>query len=543
MCNKCESVTATQSAPLLTLWVEWHKTNNVTIRNAYRMRDAKQLIQSNINAGNANQHWWLNSRKYHNGDHRQNQIRGHELAELIATIYKNELASRDATTTQDFEPLNMYLRALANRGHYFTNKLEPMAVVANNNFANGVWEELDVMGKLHPYVTSNDVDFASYQKSHTAFHECNRLHRLHISKEDVNQIAYYPTLKHMREGREVRTRLGRYLTKYQNAFGLTDSQVKSMAEKHTSNMRSRNGWSVEFIEGNNAQGWVDIYDSDDVQSCMRGESAVRVYAHEKSVLRLAYVTSGDDKVIARCIVRDDDKKGWIRVYPDPNGCAEGRFLMDYLKSNDYPNRTNLNDVLLRHIDTSSGIVCPYIDSGENGDQSVSVESRDGKMYLVVGGGEFSATETDGYVNSHQCTCDNCGDSVDEDDLTYIEHDERSVCDHCRGHNYTYAYGRRYEDYFPEDECIEVNGAWYWVDTIHHHDIYECEYDGEYYHIDDLVHTPNGMYHVDRVTRVDHFTDCEYVYEDKAHTLSDGTTCHEDDADHYQMEIDDVTVEA
>ena len=43
--------------------------------------------------------------------------------------------------------------------------------------------------------------------------------------------------------------------------------------------------------------------------------------------------------------------------------------------------------------------------------------------------------------------------------------------------------------------------------------------------------------MDYVVSVDRHDEWEYVYMDNVHTLSDGSTCHQDDADHYQMEID------
>jgi hypothetical protein len=41
--------------------------------------------------------------------------------------------------------------------------------------------------------------------------------------------------------------------------------------------------------------------------------------------------------------------------------------------------------------------------------------------------------------------------------------------------------------------------------------------------------------MDYVVSVDRHTDWEYVYENYVHTLSDGTTCHVNDEDMYQVE--------
>jgi hypothetical protein len=170
---------------------------------------------------------------------------------------------------------------------------------------------------------------------------------------------------------------------------------------------------------------------------------------------------------------------------------------------------------------------------------VGTTNVNGKTYLRAGDGEMNATNTNGYCEDNSCSCDNCGDSYSEDELNYIEHDGNHVCEYCRDQMYTYAYGRRHEDYFPEDECIRVGDDWYWTETLDHHDIYICERDGEYYHMDDMTQTVDGLYHNEYVVCVDHpdTNGDDWIYQDKVHILSDDTTCHVDQADEYQAEID------
>ena len=528
MCNKCEA----PSTPLLTMWAQWshHTYRNATIREFMK---EQHLTENRKYWSHARRHWVMDEKP-------QKQQNGHAFAKQKAIAHK--VASREATTLVDANVVSFYLKTLNDINRYIAEKLEPSFVSTMNKQRDGTWEPIDVMNKLHPYLHNQGSSHDAYATSQQGFHTLNRLHNIHLSTEDINQIAYYPTLKHMREGREVRTKLGRYLTKYQQALSLSESDIKNMAEKHSANMRSRGGWTVDFIAHNDAQGWLTVYESPDVTSCMQNEDAVRIYAHERSVLRLAHVKAGD-KIIARCIVREDDgAKGWLRVYPDPNGYAEGRYLLDYLKTNGYENQTNLDGALLQYIESGSNIVCPYLDYGNNGSQSVGVVMRDGVRYLEAGGSDYNATETNGYAQTNTTSCDICGDDVHEEEISHIEHDNNYVCEHCRDRHYTWAYGRRYEDYFPSDECIEVNGEWYWAETIDNHNIGRCDYSDDYCHTDELVETYDGVYHQDYVVSVDRHTDWEYVFQNKVHTLSDGTTCHEDDADKYQLEIDDLALD-
>ena len=541
MCNKCNSTEVEVSAPLVTVpatpllatWAGWkNEDDKHFVSNRVREFMGSQYKQENYDH-------WHNARKYRNGDHKAYQRSGHDTAKAIAKI--KPLAARDVVILLDMEPLAHYIHHMDSINRKVARMIEPAIFTAMGNFENGLWEAIDIMRALHPFSNhhlATPEQHERYEASWTAFHKFNALHRVHVSTEDINQIAYYPTLKHMRDGREVRTRLGRYLTKYQEALALSDLEVKSIAEKHASNMQSRGGWRVEFKEHDDVQGWLDVYGSEHVSSCMQNESAVRVYAHELSTLRLAYVQAGD-RVVARCIVRDGDEQGWLRVYPDPNGSAEGRYLLDNLKANGYENRTNLDGVLLQYITSSSGsIVCPYLDSGENGNQSVGTTNVDGKTYLVAGDGNYSATQTNGYCEDNSCQCDNCSETCHEDELCYIEHDGNHVCEYCRDQLYTYAYGHRHEDYFPEDECVRVGDEWYWTETLSHHDIYQCDRDGEYYHMDDMTQTVDGLYNNEYVVCVDHpdTNGDDWVYQDKVHILSDDTTCHVDQADEYEAEI-------
>ena len=139
------------------------------------------------------------------------------------------------------------------------------------------------------------------------------LHGVHMSTSNPGNIAYAESGVKREAGRYTSTKAGRYLTKY---FGdkLDEKQIKLWAEKCAA---SAVPLTLRFIESNNPAGWVEVY-HDGPDSCMSGESSecVGVYAHDKSVLRLAYVERGEAGILGRCIVREDTTpKQYIRVYP------------------------------------------------------------------------------------------------------------------------------------------------------------------------------------------------------------------------------------
>ena len=350
-------------------------------------------------------------------------------------------------------------------------------------------------------------------------------HDVHQSEDDPNQIAYNRSIDGIRRNIQTRTRPGKYLTQFFSDV-LSPSDIKYWAERQIAAATCTA--ELKFIENNDPDGWIDIY-ARGPSSCMRGKRAVQVYALEGNGLRLAYLLAGED-IVSRCIVvdgtNDDEVKGWVRIYS-----TEQRWettMRDMLEAAGYDQRTNMNGVKLQLIESSNGYVCPYIDYGSGGDQTVSVDESEG--VLIVGGGDLDATSTDGTVNGgERCACcDETGFS--QDDMTYIEYEDQYVCPSCRDNHYTYAYGRRYEDWFP-NECViycESNGCYYHQDWYGNHDIVYVESRDEYYHIDDTVACDVGSREGEHIHTDDYNTDAvsgEVAHSDEFEKIN-GKYIHE-----------------
>lgn len=481
----------------------------------------KQQVRDNLTP-RSRPHWG-HSDHYWVRQHKENQFNGHKMSVVRAIAEKKANAREPVDTVSVVHYLSQLTNNCALR-----SQLEPQFSIAWDKYRNNTdqWERID----LYDLGARNGLDMTMV------------LHMLHVSTEDVTQVAYYPTLNHIRQDRPIRTRIGRYLTAYQQAFGLDEGQIKTISEKYMAKIRAREGWTVGFIEGNDEKGWVKAYNTEYVDSCMKGETAVRVYAHEHSVLRLAYVHDGAG-IVARCIVRDDENKGWLRVYPDPNGYPQGRFLLDYLTTNGYEKRIDLNGVLIQAIPHGNGYVCPYLDSGEHGDQYVDTRYAHGKTFLLCGEGNMGASSTNGYIeDTDTCECSCCGDACSEDDLTYVESRGDSICESCL-EDYRYAIGRRSHshDWVALDDCMYINGEWYQTEYLEYHDIYQCEYDGEFYHIDDLAMTERGWVNTNDAKHLDHpdSDGNEYAHPNDWAELSDGTICHDDDAERLAAELNET----
>jgi len=421
------------------------------------------------------------------------------------------------------------------------DKLEPRIKQIDQEFNTGEWT----------YMAWNAIGINNEQSQNISY--LFNLHRVHVSLMNPLQIAHYPTLKHLRDGREVVTKLGKYLTTFKDFIGITETEIKDAVEKYNAIVASRTGWEVKYIESTDADGFVRIYRDCLAGSCMKGTDAVRVYAHEKSVIRLAYIQSLAGEILARCIVREDLKQ-YVRIYPDANGSTEGKYLQQYLKANGYTHG-NLDGCLLQmieHEDEDDIFVAPYIDAGVDGNgsegsaQSGELVDIDNKTYIEINThGELSLTMTNGYTddveNEDESECDDCGDTEHNDNMTYTTHGDY-VCRHCCDNNYSYAWiNNNTQDYVHNDHVIWANDDAYHEDVdLSAFDIYACEETGDYHHIDDLVMTLRGFIYFDLVEDIDH-EDADgnlSAHQDDVHELSDGTTCHTDDAERIQAEIDE-----
>jgi hypothetical protein len=420
------------------------------------------------------------------------------------------------------------------------DKLEPRLKQIDKEFNGGEWV----------YMAWNSIGINNEQSQNISY--LFWLHRVHVSLMNPLQIAHYPTLKHLRDGREVVTKLGKYLTTFKDFIGITDAEIKDAVEKYNAIVASRTGWEVRFIESTDADGFVRIYSNCLAGSCMKGMDAVRVYAHDKSILRLSYIQSLAGEILARCIVREDLKQ-YVRIYPDPNGSTEGKYLQQYLKANGYTHG-NLEGCLLRaieHEDDEDIFVAPYIDAGAqgNGSEGSAQDGErvtiDGKEYIeITTNGELTLTMTNGWTddveNEDESECDDCGDIESNDNMSYTTHGDY-VCRHCCENNYSYAWiNSNTQDYVHNDHVIWANDDAYHENVdLSAFDIYACEDSGDYHHIDDLVMTSRGFIYFDVVEDIDH-EDADgnlSAHMDDVHELSDGTKCHIDQADEREAWIE------
>lgn len=359
-------------------------------------------------------------------------------------------------------------------------------------------------------------------------------HALHIATGNELQVAYAQTLPKVVGEKYVSTKPGRYLTQF---FGhvLDETQIKYWAEQVSA---AAAPCELHFIEGADTEGWLRVY-RDGPDSCMKGENTVRVYSHKNSVLRLAYITQGDE-IKGRAIVREDEHQ-YVRVYPNTNSTDGQRYntvMRDMVEAAGYGFGSLMGVLLdaIPHKGDEGGYICPYLDSGDGDTPCLEVTYVHGKEYLRVGRNGMDGQTQNGYVSDYDENsrdCDDCGERCPEDEMRFIECNDHHVCECCMQENYVMAYGRRSQVLVRTDdmELVEVGGEWYMTEYANNHDIYLCDVTEEWMHEDDMVMTKRGYISQNEAVHlgVEDSEGNEWAYAPDTVQTHDGRTIHEDDA--------------
>ena len=307
-----------------------------------------------------------------------------------------------------------------------------------------------------------DYDYETHQ---IAIGRLDNLTFLHQSLTIEGKVAYYRDLADMKRGREIVTTFGKYLAKFRDFLGLNDKQVKGLADNFLTLHAGFNDLSLEYIDGkceNNQESvneqqdkWFNAYHEDNQSdryershSCMTNKRAVKVYANPKSVLKLAVLKDEDGYIHGRSIVRDDEHKGYIRLYPHASESKLGNFLKQKLSADGYTDRVNLNGVYLDGywISEYDCYRVPYIDGqshdilGEKWVYAVN-KTLDDREYLHIeddnetdhylentNGRSYSDGDEDEDEDDNYNYCNQCDDSIADEDTYHL--DGENLCYSC-----------------------------------------------------------------------------------------------------------------
>lgn len=334
------------------------------------------------------------------------------------------------------------------------------------------------------------------------------LHFPHKSLEDPTMMAYTPSHEYGVRDRQVRMKVGKYLTKYYSDV-LTSEQIRAFAN-------GEKGHDVKF--GETEEDFRYVY-AHGPRSCMAGDFCnisgdympTDVYATGE--FKIAYIEPLTHSVLARAIVHEPTKT-WVRVYGD-----EGQTLADWLDSNGYTKESGWPEGtrLLKIEDSYGRYVLPYIDGDVRG-----VRHSGSDWVLTDRGYDIYCDFTDGVFDPDQGEpCGDCGENCDPDDMYYSEYHDRSIGPCCID-NYREAIftSRGYTTWVHEDETIycESNGTYYVERVLGDFDIVQAV-DGDYYKIDDVVELRDGEWckEEDAIQTTNSYGDTVYIWDKELDT--------------------------
>lgn len=357
----------------------------------------------------------------------------------------------DLVALQDLKPASTFIQAddprcsysLLNAGDLRLLCMPELAVTFEAGFCtheNWIWRE------------GRRFNTGEYAREAETGHSLGRLDLkilpgqfLHLSKEDPRLVAYTPTPAHGREDRQVRTTLGKYLTRYQAELGLSASDVGRLTRSWN------NSEKVHFSLLSDADDIQYVYDHGP-DSCMKelGNPAVQAYAGPDTALAVMWQGCEEDgirgafRISARCVVSTRNKQ-YVRIYSD---CDAEDQLEAWLQEQGFAyDRWALKGCRLIAQAGDGVLFAPYLDG------AVSCGSFEGG-YIFLGRDDLDLQNADGMVVLGT-ECADCGYRYDEARLTRLA-DGRLVCAGCLD-SYRLAYNGSEEEWVPDADVVGYDG--------------------------------------------------------------------------------------
>ena len=351
---------------------------------------------------------------------------------------------------------------------------------------------------------------------------------VHVSTQDRNLLAYYPTLRHWQRKVPMQIKPGRYLRQFYPDW--SDDRVRTTAALiGDGELKFYSHWYDIF------KAYRDLDINGIVSSCMSKDDWGQVHplmVYHQSDVELAVLYKGG-RPVARALYNKKNKHypmiygQWenMKVALDAAGFkhasldgARIRKLPRYYRDSlpDFET-VNVNDLHMGMSGDNDCILLPYIDHKRELDRSGQCSTRvniDDDHIVIQYDGRWEANNYSGayvYVSDEKerCSCENCGSNEDsEEDGYYLDRQGIWICSHCYDTDTVrlYTHYNQYEVVtrdFAEDRGIyidaadryysdhdaansagyvwsEVNSDWYDSD-----DAVWVEEEGDFYHVDDI----------------------------------------------------------
>ena len=334
--------------------------------------------------------------------------------------------------------------ALLARANY-TFRTRLMAVVTSDN----AWMERERSRLVDGTYTPVPAWFQQY---------CKPEHYVHLAQGYSladGMIAFTENAEKGQQDIQLRLSVSRYLSR----FHADDMSSQTISRIYQRFMGSSSDYTLTIEQTEEA--FIYAYDRQRVTSesssfisCMEKDfsylpkhpAAVYCTGSKSDSLAIAYIKNPDtacasyERVLARAIVWPENKS-FVRVYGRDETMRTA--LITMLEEAGFERTDDFSGARLARIRYDNGkYVMPYID----GDAQCVDEYDD--HFEITHHGQFSATETQGYISASRYSCEQCGDGIDDEDgIRYVGGDH--WCEHCADTHAIFC--QYYEEYFPDTD--------------------------------------------------------------------------------------------
>jgi hypothetical protein len=367
----------------------------------------------------------------------------------------------------------------------------------------------------------------------------------HVSQGDRSRIAYTQNEIKGQKNIQTVTSVGKYLNRH---FPLPDHTIRDLVARHGSAARYQfvHTTAEMIYHLHKGPGSCMVWREDRGIRCSDGVSRHPYEAYDpKYGWHMAVRIEGDETVgRALCMTSPtDDKKYYVRTYARPSnngGYSEtDNGMENWLAEQGYHKRDCWrDDERLAYHETSDHFLAPFLDGGE---KRVTIDVGN-RCIVIDNDGEYVCDQTGGCPTDDAgdfFDCENCGDRTSEDDGYWVGRQEDArVCESCINNDYTYAYGRRGNQYYVHNDnvvYVDSQSEYYDPDYLDDNEIVELN-NGEYAPLDEAVEVDGDWYHIED-ERI-----CRTEDTDEFLLVNDGCWQCEESGNWYTDSIDFVEVD-
>jgi hypothetical protein len=309
----------------------------------------------------------------------------------------------------------------------------------------------------------------------------------HRSTTDYNRLAYTRDDRAGEADRQVVTTIGKYLQRH---FDMPDHDIRDAVALYTSAGDMEIRTTMDAILHAVRNGPHSCMASDIQVTCADGVKRHPYAVYNPELGWSIAVRLYEGRIDGRALIYNDDGNGkqyFVRSYKRDHGGGYSyadEALEAWLKAQGINKHSSWEGAVVAKYSVCGGYLAPYIDGDaqyvwDRGDSLIITDDQDGS---------HECTNTSGVSNdTDRVECEDCGDSMDEDDSYWVGRwEDRRVCCSCCDNDYTHAYSQNgNQHYIHNDDVTHIDGEYYDVNYLSDNDIVELA-DGEYAHIDNAV---------------------------------------------------------